>query len=392
MGPTFLGDRTPAEFLEKYWQKRPLLIRQALPNFASPLDPNELAGLACEENVHSRLILEQGGKRPWEMREGPFDTETFLDLPATHWSLLVQEVDRLVPAVHDLLEHVSFLPRWRVDDIMVSYAPEKGGVGAHIDNYDVFLLQGYGHRRWEISYDKIPPGKENLVSDIDVRMLADFEADESWVLEPGDVLYLPPRVPHYGVALDDCMTYSIGFHAASHREMLLGFLEHLAETVAAEERYSDPDLAPREAPGRIAPEDLSRVHQTLNRLLNNPSAIDQWFGKFVTRSQRGGSSLPPSQPLTPEQLVQRVKSQHPLRRSEASRFSYIDQPSGKVLLFVNGELYPVDDSRLAELPALLSNHSTLPHKALGPLLDLPDGAELITQLYNKGHLYFPDAP
>ena len=142
-----LGDHSPATFLDTYWQTQPLLVRDALPDFRSPLSPQELAGLACEDGVESRIILEEGGEYPWELRQGPFASEDFLDLPETHWTLLVQEVDRLIPEVATLLDHFRFLPDWRLDDVMVSYAPRHGTVGPHVDNYDVFLLQGAGRRR-----------------------------------------------------------------------------------------------------------------------------------------------------------------------------------------------------------------------------------------------------
>ncbi|MFB6273326.1 MAG: cupin domain-containing protein, partial [Salinibacter sp.] len=243
-----LGDRSPADFLDTYWQTRPLVVRDALPNFRSPLSPEELAGLACEEDVESRIVLEEGGEHPWELRHGPFLSEDFLELPETHWTLLVQEVDRLIPEVGALLDHFRFLPDWRLDDVMVSYAPTHGTVGPHVDNYDVFLLQGAGHRRWKIG--TAPVEDDEIVPGLDVRILADFEADEEFVLGPGDLLYLPPRVAHYGVSTDDaCMTYSIGFRAPRHQDLVANFLQHAVDTIDPDARYSDPDLTPVDHPG-----------------------------------------------------------------------------------------------------------------------------------------------
>jgi 50S ribosomal protein L16 3-hydroxylase len=198
---TLLGDLTPEAFLRDYWQKKPLLIRGALPDFVTPVAPDELAGLACEDDVTARLILEQGGDYPWQMRFGPFDEDDFAALPETHWTLLVQEVDRLVPEVADLLDAFRFLPNWRIDDVQISYAPPHGNAGAHLDNYDVFLLQGMGRRRWQISSTPIPEDEEVYVEDVDVRILQDFEPDEEWIVEPGDLLYLPPRLRRIGTAL-----------------------------------------------------------------------------------------------------------------------------------------------------------------------------------------------
>ncbi len=383
-----LGNLAPAEFLARYWQKKPLLIRNALPGFESPLSPNELAGLACEPDVQSRMILEEGGEYAWELREGPFEAETFMELPESHWTLLVQEVDRLIPEVHDLLETVQFLPHWRIDDIMISYAPEHGNVGAHVDNYDVFLLQGYGQREWNISRTPVPPEEEEWIEDLDVRILSDFTADRTWELNPGDVLYLPPRIPHHGIALNDCMTYSIGCRAATHRKLLLGWMEYLAGTLDENTRYSDSDLSPRKNPGRITSEDIGRVRSIIDKMIDSSDELDRWFGEFVTQPSRGGTSMPPQTELSPNELARRIRGGDDLRRSEASRFSYIDQGPGRQLLFVDGSTYEVD-AKWAELARLSSDHSTLPANDLEPLIDHRGCLDLLTALYNRGHVYFP---
>ena len=388
MNHSILGDLAPAEFLENYWQQQPLLIRNALPNFESPLTPNELAGLACEPDVHSRMILEQGGEYPWELREGPFDPEIFTQLPESHWTLLVQEVDRLIPEVHDLLETVHFLPRWRIDDIMISYAPEHGNVGAHVDNYDVFLLQGYGQREWNINQDPVPPESETLIEDLDVRILTDFTADATWVLEPGDVLYLPPRIPHHGIALNDCMTYSIGCRAATHRQLLLGWMEYLAGTLDENKRYSDPDLSPRESPGRITSEDLNRVRSVIDEMIDRDDELERWFGEFVTEPSRGGTSMPPRTGLSPEELANRIRGGEDLRRSEAGRFSYVDDPPGGPLLFVDGSTYEID-SKWRAIARLLGDRTILPADDLKPHIEHEGCLDLLTVLYNEGHVYFP---
>ncbi|HET6567122.1 MAG TPA: cupin domain-containing protein, partial [Rhodothermales bacterium] len=256
-----LGGLSPADFLAEYWQKKPLLVRGALPDFESPVSPEDLAGLACEPDVSARLILERGGDYPWQLRHGPFDEQDFADLAPTHWTLLVSEVDRWVPEVAALLDRFRFIPSWRIDDVMISYAPAEGGVGAHVDNYDVFLLQAKGQRRWQIGAG--PVQEENLVPDIDIRMLRDFEPEEEWLLAPGDLLYLPPRIAHHGVAVGDCMTYSIGFRAPSYQDILTGFLSYLAEQVDPLARYSDPDLKPQLHPGEIGPSALGKVRALL---------------------------------------------------------------------------------------------------------------------------------
>ena len=234
-----LGHLTEEDFLANYWQKKPVLIRQAFPGFESPLEPDELAGLAIQEGVLSRLILEKGGAYPWELRQGPLPEDTFDALGDANWTVLVQEVDRHVPTVADLFDRFTFLPNWRKDDVMVSFAAKDAGVGAHIDSYDVFLLQGSGKRRWEIGLpmsEKDARYKEGL----DIRILENFEATEVFELEPGDMLYLPPGVPHNGVAMEPCLTYSFGFLAPTRTEMVADFGDwheaHYGPT-----RYADPD-------------------------------------------------------------------------------------------------------------------------------------------------------
>ena len=242
-----LGGITAREFLRDYWQKKPLLIRQAIPDFESPIDADELAGLALEEEVESRLVIEHG-ERPWELRRGPFAEDAFGALPEREWTLLVQAVDQFVPEVAELLEQFRFLPSWRIDDVMISFAAPGGSVGPHFDNYDVFLLQAQGKRNWKIG--QMCNSESPLLQHADLRILAEFEESAEWVLEPGDMLYLPPRLAHFGIAEDDCMTYSVGFRAPSAAEVLTHFTDFLAQYLTDEERYTDADAQPVSDPHR----------------------------------------------------------------------------------------------------------------------------------------------
>lgn len=380
---TLLGGLSPAEFLDAYWQKKPLLIRGALPGFQSPLAPEELAGLALEEGVTSRLILEEGGDYPWQMKHGPFEEDDFLGLPETRWSLLVQEVDRLIPEVGTLLDHFRFLPRWRIDDVMVSYAPERGTVGAHIDNYDVFLLQGLGRREWQIG--RAPVEDETIVPDLDVRILADFEPDETMVLEPGDMLYLPPRIAHYGIALDDCMTYSIGFRAPGHRRLIGDFVSDRLEAVDPEARYADPDLTPADHPGAIRPEERERVRAILRRLVEDDVALDRWFGRYVTEPARGQIAVSPDEPFAETALVEAVREGASMRHGPASRLAYMTGDDGTATLFVDGEARPLP-AELAFAGPLLTDRATIDADALRPHLDDDGFVGLLTDLVNAGTL------
>lgn len=381
---TLLGDRSPAEFLNTYWQEKPLLVRDALPDFASPLSPEELAGLACEEGVESRLILEEGGEHPWELRHGPFSHDDFLSLPESHWTLLVQEVDRLVPEVARLLDHFRFLPDWRLDDIMVSYAPTHGNVGAHIDNYDVFLLQAEGHRQWGIGSE--PVEHEEIVPDLDVRILADFEPDEEFVVGPGDLLYLPPRVAHHGVATDDeCMTYSIGFRAPRHQDLVANFLQHAVDTIDEDARYSDPDLDPVDHAGELDGAARQKVRDLLRGLVENETSIDRWLGRYLTKPARNRRAMPPEQPVSAETLVNALRNGRALRRGPVARLAFIDRDDGSATLFANGKEIELDPN-LSYATRLVTGRQELPADTLAPRLNDRAFVDLLVSLVNDGLL------
>jgi 50S ribosomal protein L16 3-hydroxylase len=381
---TLLGDRSPANFLDTYWQKKPLVVRDALPDFRSPLSPNELAGLACEDGVESRLLLEQGGDYPWELRHGPFDQNEFLNLPETHWTVLVQEVDRLIPEVGALLDRFRFLPDWRIDDVMVSYAPTHGTVGPHIDNYDVFLIQGLGRRRWRIGTE--PVETEEIVPDLDVRILADFEPDETFVLGPGDMLYLPPRVAHHGIAADDeCMTYSVGFRAPSHQDLVGDFLQYAIEQLDPDARYSDPDLEPVEHAGAIQEPARAKVRRLLRGLVDNDAEIDQWFGRYLTRPPRDRQAVPPETPVTDATLTDALQQGTDLRRGPVSHLAFIEHDDGSATLFANGETTSLD-ADLAYAAPLVTGREGIPTDLLIPHLEDDAFVNLLTSLVNEGLL------
>lgn len=381
MKTTLLGGLSPDAFLATYWQKKPLLVRSALPGFTSPLAPEELAGLALEEDVASRLILQEGGAYPWELRYGPFEEEDFTSLPATRWTLLVQEVDRLVPDVAGLLDLFRFIPAWRVDDVMASYAPEGGGVGAHVDQYDVFLLQGLGRRRWQIAYESVED--EAIVPDLDVRILAGFEPDEDWVLEPGDMLYLPPRIAHYGVALEDCITYSVGFRAPSHAEILSGFAGYLAERLAPSRRYSDPGLKRQDEPGEITEDALVQVADVLHDLVRDEAAVRHWFGRHMTEPKRAYDVAPLEEPFTIAEVTEALQDGAALHRSPGVRLAYVRHPDGSASLFTGGE-ETILEAALAFAAPLLTRTRTLPAETLTPHLRTPGFLDLLTKLVNGG--------
>ncbi|BEP92648.1 cupin domain-containing protein [Acidovorax sp. A79] len=277
---SLLGGMTPAQFMRRHWQKKPLLVRQAIAQFSPPVLRAELFALASQEGVESRLV--QLAKGAWKLRHGPFNRRALPALQQPDWTLLVQGVDLHNDAVHALMQQFRFVPEARLDDLMISYAADGGGVGPHFDSYDVFLLQAHGKRRWRIGRQK----DLSLRDDIPLKVLAHFEPEEEFVLEPGDMLYLPPRYAHDGIAEGECMTYSIGFRAPARAELAQELLVRLAEDAGDEEGspllYRDAQQAAVAQPAAI-PAGLHDFARTaLARALAQPLVLERALGEYLT--------------------------------------------------------------------------------------------------------------
>jgi len=384
-----LGDLTVEEFLATYWQKKPLLVRNALPDRLIPLSPDELAGLACDESVESRIILEKDGNTPWELRCGPFDDAVFEQLPDTHWTLLVQECNKHVPELALLLDKFNFIPNWRVDDVMVSYAAPQGSVGPHQDQYDVFLIQGVGHRHWQINPKA--GNAENLVANTDLRILKNFKTEQQWTLAPGDMLYLPPGVAHYGVAQDDCMTFSVGFRAPSHEELVTSFMESQFATIRDEftqPRYTDPPLDSQIYSGLISDAATQQVKAIINTYLGNEERIKHWFARYASEPKGDIDPLIQAETtLNRETLCRAIETIGELQRSEYARFVYIDQPNDKKTLFINGHEFPLT-TNLAFVAPLICGQRSFSYDVLHPYFADPAFVDLLLTLFNAGYLYF----
>lgn len=280
---THLGEIPVETFLREYWQKKPLLIRNAFPGFEAPISGEELAGMALEEQIESRIVEEQGIDGPWQLRNGPFTEEDFFSLPKTHWTLLVQAVDQWIPEVAAIKDYFRFIPDWRLDDIMISYAADQGSVGPHYDFYDVFLLQAEGNRRWHLGpkADASSPRVEGTP----LNILREFESEASWLLEPGDMLYLPPQFSHWGIAEGGCTTISVGFRAPSARTMLEDLAAELGAGLPDHYRYTDADMQRPANPAEIDGETVTRVQRQLAEWLQQPQNIAQWFGAIMTEAK-----------------------------------------------------------------------------------------------------------
>ncbi|WP_416140106.1 JmjC domain-containing protein [Halomonas sp. HK25] len=374
-----LGGLTAAEFLGDYWQQKPLLIRGAFPDLECPLEPDELAGLACEEGIESRLVEEHGESGPWQVRHGPFDERTFARLPERDWTLLVQAVDHYVPDVAKLLEAFDFLPRWRLDDIMISYAPPGGSVGPHVDQYDVFLLQGSGQRRWQLGgkVDDDAP----IIAGIDLRILERFavEDGDDWVLEPGDMLYLPPGWSHHGVSQsDDCLTLSVGFRAPSADEAITSFADYLGEQLPASRRYADAGMAPPADPTELDDDAVARMRGLILETLDDPAQLAQWFGRAMTQPKYVDQLVQSEHPTDPAELVAALQAGEALMRSPGSRFAWRALNDERATLFADG------DGAECPLPLAHALAGNTPLDA--KLLEIEGAAELLTALLDAGSL------
>lgn len=279
---TLLGGISPAEFMNTYWQRKPLLVRQAIPEFTALLSRPELFDLAGQPEVESRLVVgDNDGQRAWDMQRGPFKRRAIPKLTDRDWTLLVQGVDLHDDRVAALMQQFRFVPDARLDDVMISYATEGGGVGPHFDSYDVFLLQAHGQRRWRIGRQK----DLSLVPDMPLKILANFKPEQEWVLNPGDMLYLPPRYAHDGVAVGECMTYSVGFRTPQMgdlaRELLIRVSEEAEESVGCE-LYKDADQAAVTKPAAIPEGLVDFAKSALQRAVNDSLALPRALGEFLT--------------------------------------------------------------------------------------------------------------
>jgi 50S ribosomal protein L16 3-hydroxylase len=386
-----LGDMPLDIFLAEYWQKKPLLIRNGLPNLDSPIAPDVLAGLACEEGVESRLVIQ--GVTEWELKHGPFNDEIFSQLPESHWTLLVQAVDHWIPEAGNLLNLFNFIPRWRIDDLMISYASDGGGVGPHFDNYDVFLVQTSGKRKWEISgvYDETAPLRPNMP----VSILSEFEVNETWTLEPGDILYLPPGIGHNGVAEgNDCMTCSVGFRAPSHSEILREYTDYVGVNLSEALRYEDPDLVAQENTGEITAQTLEKIQLILRKYTDDMELISHWFGRYITTPK-----YQQADPIEPEEtentysikdMRSHLASGGILVRNESSRFAF-EAKGDNNILFVDGSCFDPNDEDGNDMNEFIETLCAEIELSDESFIQSDNNLNILLQLLQCGALYLAES-
>lgn len=344
----------PADFLRKHWQKRLLLARQALPQYREMLTRKTLFGLAVREDVQSRLITR--ARNRWRVEHGPFTSRRLGRLPRSHWTLLVQGVNHVLPAAQELLLEFAFIPYARLDDVMVSYAPPGGGVGPHFDSYDVFLLQIAGERRWRVSRQR----DLSLVEGAPLKLLRRFRAAREWVLTPGDMLYLPPNVAHDGTATSECITASIGFRAPSARELGVRFLEYLQDALEIPGMYRDPDLRPQRRPARIGDDMVRKVRRMVDRIDWRRAEVLDFLGRYLTEPKPHVMFTRPPRPLAPAPFA-RAARRRGIRLALATLMLFHGST-----VFINGERCAVIRAGAGALTRLADRRRLAPRIALAP--------------------------
>lgn len=395
-----LGGLSKEEFLAEYWQKKPLLIRQAWPNFTPLLSAQELAGLSLEQDIESRILIEQQAlpnfkkslseqpeQEPWVLKKGPFDEQTYQNLPQTHWTLLIQALDHWLPEARHIMDKFNFIPNWRVDDLMVSYAVNGGSVGAHYDQYDVFLLQAQGQRQWSIG--QMCDENSEIIEGLPVKLLREFNETQSWVLEPGDMLYLPPALAHYGIAQGECMTYSIGFRAPSYSELAQSLLDEVIISNNDAKRYQDERFSELDKPGKLTKDALAPIKTMLKNLINDDALLASSLGLLMSEAKYPELTV---EPLENKEVAERLKqlNNQPegiCYKDEQTRFAYYVQ-NQSVDFFIQGQKYS-HSLKMLEIIEYLANHNQYDNTKLLELMRQHQGEQLVADLIKKHHLYLP---
>jgi 50S ribosomal protein L16 3-hydroxylase len=385
---SLLGGLTRQQFLGEYWQKKPLLVRQAIPDAAGLSNPDELAGLSLEDEIESRILIgaEKSSESQWQLKHGPFDDKNYHSLPEDEWTLLVQAVNFYLPQFTPLISQFDFLPKWRIDDVMASYAAPGGSVGPHFDNYDVFLIQGHGQRHWKIGQHC--DENSTLQEHPDLRLLKDFDTQEEWILEPGDMLYLPPRVAHFGVAIDSCITYSLGFTSPSTSQVAEYFCDDVLERDLSSKRYVDPPLAAQTPSGALNKNAIQQFKHMLIEELDKPEVLSDWLARMISEPKYSDYNPAENDSLSDDNFLSLLDNDEPLYRDEASRFIFTEDEDNTISLYINGCQYSHPDC--PELVFYLCNELILKPASLRPLLHNTKIISWLNQLYNSGYLYFSE--
>jgi 50S ribosomal protein L16 3-hydroxylase len=374
-----LSDFTLEHFMQHYWQQKPVVIRQGFKQFKDLISPEELAGLACESDIESRLVYKKRGK--WQAESGPF--ESYDHLGKTGWSLIVQAVNHWSPEVAELVKPFDFLPKWRLDDVMISYSTPKGGVGPHIDLYDVFICQGSGRRQWRVG-DK--GNHRQFAAHAALLHVDPFEAMIDVELLPGDILYIPPGFPHDGVSLETSMSFSVGFRAKSACDMLSGLADYVIDKELGSTLLSDPGRPIHKNQGQINASDFALIKAHLRSILDDDTLLADFAGSFLSRTKCQLDLQALDEPLDAAELIDTLQQQ-PLVRTGGLRCFYVDETLSKGVCYIDGERHAFGAKAKAVVKALC-DHDRVTHTQLLGGLKIPEFVAALTQWVNAGYWYF----
>tara|TARA_R110000744_G_scaffold262275_1_gene376824 strand:+ start:1375 stop:2529 length:1155 start_codon:yes stop_codon:yes gene_type:complete len=374
------GDLSPEIFLAQYWQKKPLLIKQAFTNFEDSITADELAGLAMEGEIESRIVS-VNSKAEWQVDHGPF--EDFSQYGETDWTLLVQAVNNWSRPTHDLLTPFTFIPSWRIDDVMVSFSTPNGGVGAHLDQYDVFIIQGSGKRRWQVGAPD--SSLTTLIPHPDLKQVSKFEPIIDEITQAGDLLYIPPNHPHNGVSIENSVNFSIGFQAPSSQELWSSFADKLIDNNLGEQRFSDPERALSQTSFNITQHDKQQLKAFMLQQLDQEGFYEQFIGQYLTQGHHALEILVPVNDIDEEKLKD-ILSEPDILFMPVSGLKAAIINDNQTTLYINGESFALDNNTL-ELAQHLAQQKPLTTKKLKSFTHCLKNTQLLTNVLNKGYWY-----
>ena len=379
-----LAELSLSDFLNEYWQKKPLLIKNGFKHFADPLSADELAGLAQEEEIESRIVSCQN--KQWDMQTGPFDD--FSQFGDSNWTLLVQAVDHWHPESAKLLDPFRFIPNWRIDDLMISFSTPGGGVGPHLDQYDVFIIQGEGKRHWRVGMPDTT--LKQLCPHPRLLQVSPFNACIDVITEPGDILYIPPGCPHDGISLENSLNYSVGFRAPAQKDLLTGLADYLIDHDISGKRFTDAARPAAQSVGAIEDNDLTAVQQLLQDLINDKSALPNWFGSLITRAKHELDLNEPDPHYNEDEIAEYLEEGSVLNRIGGLRCCYYQQHAeADIALFINGDQITLPPNELATAK-LLCDYTEMAPEQNQHFCQSPERIMLITNLINQGYWYFSE--
>jgi len=369
-------------FLAEYWQKKPVLLKGGFRNFVDPISPDELAGLATDENIESRIVSNAQGN--WSLDTGPF--EDFSSFGEQDWTLLVQAVDHWHPDAAKIIEPFRFIPNWRIDDLMVSYSTPGGGVGPHLDQYDVFIIQGLGRRRWRVGM----PDATLTQHCPHPRLLqvSPFQDCINVITEPGDILYIPPGCPHDGISLENSLNYSVGFRAPAQKDLITGLADYLIDADIQGTRFTDPQRKICDFKGEISRSDRSEVKQQLLNLLQDDALFDRYFGSYITHAKHELDLSEPDPHYQQDEIADYLAEGSVLARAGGLRCCYIQtDATADILLFINGTTMVLPHDELSTVHRL-TEQTQLGEEDCRYFCENHARLAFITMLINQGYWYF----